>query len=135
MGWLGTTLNRKLAISWTAALILCATAAINARAADGKHTVTVKFDYNFSLTPACTSAKADRRCVQEFVLYDISAGEAKRTRLMTIPVPPNPKGSVKGISATTPPLLFEPGKHFLAVVARMPSGAESTASTCWVTVP
>jgi len=131
----GTTLTRKLAIGWAAAVILCAAAAATARAADGKHTITVKFDYNFSLTPACSSATSDRRCVQEFVLYDISAGEAKRTRLMTIAVPPNPKGTVKGISATTPPLVFEPGKHFLAVVARMPSGAESTASTCWVTVP
>lgn len=115
-------------------LMFSAIAPVAAGAGNLKHKITVTFNYDFSATPACSSTH-DPKCVKEFVLYDISAGVAKRTTLMTIPVPPNPKGFVKDISATTPPLLFEPGRHFLAVVARTPDGTESRAATVWVTIP
>src|SRR5882762_7249792 len=74
--------------------------------ADGsRHTVTVTFDYNFGLTPACSDKVTDD-CVKQFNVYDISAGVEKRTRLFTIPVNPASKGIVKGISGTSPVLLF-----------------------------
>lgn len=129
--------NRKLGLAPLALALnmVFSLAVVSAGAENQKHKITVHFNYNFDATPACSSSKSNRKCVQDFVLYDLSAGEAKRSLLMIIPVPPKPKGLVKGISATTPPLLFEPGKHFLAVVARMPDGTESTPATIWVNVP
>jgi hypothetical protein len=51
-----------------------------------KHSITVKFDYDFRATPACVSA-VRKNCVEQFNLYDISAGLAKRTKLASMPVP------------------------------------------------
>jgi hypothetical protein len=104
--------------------------------APAKHSVTVKFDYDFGPTPAC-SAKIKKSCIQQFVVYDISAGEAKRSKLFTIPAPPDAKGAVNGITGTSPELLFESGKHLLAVVAQEPDGSEShpRACTTWITIP
>lgn len=101
-----------------------------------KHTIALKFNYDFRITPAC-SPKVTADCVQQFVAYDISAGIAKRTKLLVIPLPEHAKGFVKGIAATSPPLLFEPGKHLLAVSAQMPNGKESYPALCtvWVRVP
>lgn len=127
--------NPALGLPAVALSVVFALASVSAGAASRTHKITVHFNYDFNATPACTSAKGNPKCVQEFVLYDISAGKAKRSLLMIIPVPQKPSGFVKGISATTPPLLFEPGKHFLAVVARMPDGTESTPATVWVSVP
>jgi hypothetical protein len=102
-------------------------------AAGSRHKITVKFNYDFRSTPPC-SAKVTQRCVERFNLYDISAGVAKRTKLMSIPVPNDVHGGTAQISATTPPLLFEPGKHLLAVVAEMPQGIESDPKDCTVLV-
>ncbi|MGD1210703.1 MAG: hypothetical protein ABR973_05020 [Candidatus Acidiferrales bacterium] len=104
--------------------------------APAKHSVAVKFDYDFRLTPACT-AKIKKGCVQQFVVYDISAGEAKRSKLFTIPAPQDATGAVTGIAGTSPPLSFESGKHLLEVVAQYPDGTESQARACttWVTIP
>lgn len=101
-----------------------------------KHTISFSFDYDFRITHAC-SAKVTKGCVQSFNLYDISAGFPKRVKLGSIPVPPGAKGLVTGISATTQPLLFEPGRHLLAVTAQMPNGSESDSESCtiWVEVP
>jgi hypothetical protein len=106
------------------------------RTAGSTHKITLRFDYDFRSTPAC-SAKVSEDCVQQFVVYDISGGAAKRIKLLVIPVPANARGLVHGIAATTPPLLFEPGKHLLAVSAKMPNGRESDPSACttWVKVP
>lgn len=107
----------------------------------GVHTITVTFDYNFLLTPACT-ATVTKDCVQEFVVYDISAGasKAQRHKLFSVPLPPNPSGMVRGIQATSPPLDFESGKHLLGVTALEPatnSSSESSPQACttWITVP
>jgi|GEM_PF-3464239 len=110
--------------------------AATARAGQSKHRIHVTFDYNFKHVPPC-SAKRKTKCVARFVVYDISGGVAHRTKLMTLPVPTGAHGKVKGISATTPLLLFESGKHLIAVVAQSPQGAESDPVLCrvWVTIP
>jgi len=107
----------------------------------GVHTLTVTFDYEFRLTPACT-ASVTNNCVQEFVVYDISAGasKAKRYKLFTVPLPSNPNGIVDGIQATGPPLDFESGKDLLGVTALEPGANlsnESLPQACstWITVP
>jgi hypothetical protein len=107
----------------------------------GIHTITVTFDYDFRLTPACT-ATVTKKCVQEFVVYDISAGasKAKRYKLFTVPLPPNPTGMVHGIQATSPSLDFESGKHLLGVTALAPGtdpNHESSPRACstWITIP
>ncbi len=105
-------------------------------AAPASHSLTVKFDYDFRRTPACT-AKIEKRCVRQFVVYDISAGASKRSKLFTIPTPPDAKGPVSGIMRTSPRLTLESGKHLLAVVAQYPDGGESRprACTAWITIP
>ena len=99
-----------------------------------KHTITVKFDYNFTPTPAC-SEKVTKKCIAKFIVYDIS-GE-KPYKLFTIPVPAGATGKVKGISGESQPLLFESGKHLLGVSAQRDSGEESNphATTVWATIP
>jgi hypothetical protein len=92
-----------------------------------KHSITVKFDYDFHLTPPC-SPEAKKNCVSEFVVYDISQG--KKIKLTSFPVPAGAKGKVQGISATTPRFEFAKGKHIIAVVARAPDGAESDPKQC-----
>jgi len=99
-----------------------------------KHTITMKFDYDFTAMPAC-SQKVSKKCIAKFVVYDISGG--KPYKLFTIPVPPDASGAVKGISGESQPLLFEPGKHLIGVAAQKDSGEESSpfASAVWVTIP
>jgi hypothetical protein len=103
----------------------------------GSHFVTVKFDYDFSKTPAC-SVTVKAGCVQEFVAYDISGGVNHRIKLFEIPLPPEPVGVVSGIPGKSPTKLdFESGKHLLSVVAREPDGRESRhlACTTWIEIP
>ena len=99
-----------------------------------KHTISVKFDYNFTATPACSS-KVSKKCIAKFVVYDISAG--KPYKLFTIAVPADASGAVTGISGESQPLLFESGKHLIGVVAQEDSGEESSpfASAVWVKIP
>ena len=99
-----------------------------------KHTISVKFDYNFTATPAC-SQKVTKKCIAKFVVYDISGG--KPYKLFEIPVPADASGAVKGISGESQPLLFESGKHLVAVTAQKDSGEESSApaAAMWVTIP
>jgi hypothetical protein len=105
-------------------------------AAGSRHKVTVKFSYDFRHNPPC-SATLTRGCVEQFNVYDISAGVAHRTKLMSIPVPSHVHHGMTRISATTPPLLWEPGRHLLAVVAQLPKGIESDPKDCavWVQIP
>ena len=105
-----------------------------AQAQPVKHTITVKFDYNFATTPAC-SQKVTKKCIAKFVVYDISGG--KPYKLFEIPVPADASGAVKGISGESQPLLFEAGKHLVAVTAQKDSGEESSApaAAMWVTIP
>jgi len=109
---------------------------VPAASTHGQHTVTITFDYDFGRTPGC-SKKVKTLCVQQFVAYDISAGARQATMLFPIPLPPNPVGVVRGITATSPKLDFESGKHLLSVAAEGPDGRQSRKSVCttWVTIP
>jgi hypothetical protein len=103
--------------------------------ADGKHTITVNFDYDFSKTPSC-SRRTKKACIVQFNIYDISAGAKSHTKLFSIPVTPGETKPASGITGKSPPLLLEPGKHELAVTAQMSNGKESDvyATTTWVDI-
>jgi hypothetical protein len=103
------------------------------QAQEGTHRISFKFDYDFRETPAC-SKKVETKCVRQFVLYDLSAGVEKKTKLGTVAVPEHAKGVVKGISATTEPLLFNSGKHLIGVAAEMADGTESDPRKCTTAV-
>ena len=107
-----------------------------AQQAHSQHSVTVTFDYDFGQTPACT-AKVTSGCVARFRVFDISNGRKRRRQLFEVPLPPNAKGLVKGISGASPKLDFEPGKHLLEVKALNPDGVESGPpfATTWITIP
>jgi hypothetical protein len=101
-----------------------------------QHTVTVTFDYDFGQTPAC-SKKVVKGCVQQFVAYDISGGMKNATMLFPIPLPAKPVGAMHGITATSPLLDFESGKHLISVSAIGPDGRHSKRNLCttWITIP
>lgn len=111
------------------------------------HTISVKFDYDFDQTPACSS-KITHKCVNQFVIYDISGGPDKPFRIGTVPVPDNPTGKKQGITGKSDPRIFEPGRHLIAVTAEeaepaSPAGGSQSkplespvaACTTWVTIP
>ncbi len=101
------------------------------------HFVTLRFDYDFTKTPAC-SATVKTACVKEFVAYDISAGVKHRRKLFVIPLPPKPVGVVHRIKGRSPTKLdFESGKHLISVSAREPGDKESKhrACTTWIDIP
>jgi len=114
-------------------LLLVAAPSVSSLYGDTKkpstHRITFKFDYDFRVTPAC-SPNVTQECVQQFNLYEISAGISKRMKLGSIPAPAGATGYVKDISVTTDPLLWFPGKHKLAVSAQMPNGQESDLNQC-----
>lgn len=93
------------------------------------HTITFTFDYDFSITPAC-STKIKKACVQQFNFYDISQGITKRVKLGSISVPAGASGFRPAISGTTDSMLFNPGRHLVAVSAQMPDGTESDLRKC-----
>jgi hypothetical protein len=99
-----------------------------------KHTVTVTFDYDFTVSHACSAAIA-KKCVAQFNVYDISGG--KPYKLFTISAPSGASGPVKGITGDSQPLLFESGRHLFAVTAQTAGGEESSPRACstWASVP
>jgi hypothetical protein len=101
------------------------------------HVITVRFDYDFDRTPACSSSQPKSPCVQQFVVYDVSSGPlpTQRTQLFTIPLPSDPKGRKRRISQPSPPLLLERGRHMIAVTAQMPDNKTESfpgACTVWI---
>jgi hypothetical protein len=100
-------------------------------AGSAMHSITVHFDYDFTKTPAC-SAKVTTACVQTFDVYDISS--EKPYLLFSIPVPANAQGLMKGITATSPRMLFAVGKHRIGVSAQMPNGEKSPPRDCKVII-
>ena len=102
---------------------------LNAQKTPSTHTITVTFNYDFTITPAC-SATLTQKCVKQFNIYDISPGITKATKIGSVPVPSNATGFVKGISGQSEPFLFDPGRHRLAVSAQMPDGTESDLRLC-----
>jgi len=111
-------------------LLLALTTSVSAR--PQKRTITVKFDYDFRLNPACSPTSTATKCVKLFNVYDITGG--KREWLFSVPTPAQASGNVKGITATSPPLALAPGKHVLAVTARSADDAESETKVCTTTV-
>jgi hypothetical protein len=95
------------------------------------HTVTVRFDYDFTKTPACSAKTTVKTCVKEFVVYDVSGG---RYKLFTVPVPAGATGVVKGITAQSPSRTFEPGTHFISVTAVNAMGIESDTNAAKTSV-
>ncbi len=95
------------------------------------HSITVKFDYDFTKTPACSARTTSKTCVKEFEVYDVSGG---RYKLFSIPVPEGAKGLVKGITGQSPARTFEPGTHFLSVTALNTMGIESDTNAAKITV-
>jgi len=96
-----------------------------------QRTVTVTFDYDFSVFPPC-SAKVTKKCIQQFNVWEVSA--PKPIFLFSIPVSPDAKGLVKGITgtATKKRALFT-GPHRFGVSAKMPPpGGESNPYQCMV---
>jgi len=102
-----------------------------AAAGSAMHSITVQFDYDFTKTPAC-SVKVTTACVKTFDVYDIS-GE-KPYLLFSIPVPANAQGAMKGITATSPRMLFAIGKHRIGVSAQLPNGVKSPPRDCKVII-
>jgi hypothetical protein len=100
---------------------------------DVPHKISFTFDYDFRVSPAC-SKETTKACVWQFNFYDISQGIAKRVKLGSIPVPAGASGLVKGISATTEAMLFNSGRHMVAVAAQTSDEAESDLSKCSVIV-
>lgn len=125
-----------LEVALILAAVVVSASTLRAQAAGSRHAITVKFVYDFAATPPC-SPTITAKCVRQFALYDISGGVTKRIKLTSIPVPPDASRRAARISGTTPLLLFEPGKHLLAVVAQTPQGTESNPNDCtvWVEIP
>jgi hypothetical protein len=69
-----------------------------------------------------------KQCVAKFSVYDISGD--KRYFLFSAPVPDGAHGVMKGITATSPRMLFAVGKHRIAVSAQEPDGKESPPRDC-----
>jgi hypothetical protein len=102
-------------------------------AGSATHTITVKFDYDFTRTPVCGGKlKLKDSCVSSFIVYDISG--PKPYRLFSIPAPADAKGMMKGITATSPRMLFVIGKHRIGVAAVSASGKESPPIDCDIVV-
>jgi len=100
---------------------------------DVPHKISFTFDYDFRATPAC-SKEIIKACVQGFNFYDISQGIAKRVKLGSMAAPAGASGLVRGISSTTDAMLFNPGRHRVAVAAQTVEGTESDLSKCSVIV-
>jgi hypothetical protein len=95
------------------------------------HSATVKFDYDFTKTPACSPKATAKTCIKQFDVYDVSGG---RYKLFTIPAPAGATGVVKGITGQGPSRAFEPGTHFIAVTAENAAGVESDTGAAKVSV-
>jgi hypothetical protein len=102
-----------------------------APAGSAMHSITVQFDYDFTKTPVC-AAKVTPACVKTFDVYDIS-GE-KPYLLFSIPAPANAQGLMKGITATSPRMLFAIGKHRIGVSAQMANGEKSPPRDCKIVI-
>ena len=117
------TIQRFLLASALSALVFVALAVCLPR----KRRVTVTFNYDFSLSHACSPAStAD--CVKQFNVYDLTA--KKRMKLFSIPVPADADGFVNGITGTSPPLRLPAGEQILVVTAQAADGSESDFDAC-----
>jgi hypothetical protein len=113
--------------------ILATACCVSAQTAPATHKIRFTFNYDFRITPGC-SKKSKVVCVQQFNFYDISQGPEKRVKLGSMPAKPGAKKFEKGISATSDPQVFNPGKHRVAVAVQLSDGRESDVQQCSVIV-
>jgi hypothetical protein len=92
------------------------------------HTITLKFDYNFSVNSACTAKKPTNVCVKEFQVYNLT-DKGERTKLFAIKAPDGATGMRK-VTGKSDPLPLAPGQHMLAVAAVSNTGKESNTYAC-----
>jgi len=92
-----------------------------------KRIITVTFDYDFRLNPAC-SLTLRKNCIKQFNVYDMTA--EGRIKLFSIPVPGGASGLVKGITGTGPPTHLPAGQHLIAVTAESSESFESDPGAC-----
>ena len=76
-------------------IVLATALTAGAQGTGSKHKISITFNYDFTQTPVCP-AKVAKTCVAQFNLYDISAGVAKSTKLMSFAPPAGASGVVKG---------------------------------------
>jgi hypothetical protein len=103
------------------------------QAPDAWHCITVTFNYDFTKTPPCSAAKPVHPCVAQFGIYETTAGmnKANARPLFNVPLPPNPKGVVTGITLQSPkPIDLALGWHRLCVAALDNSGPSSPRRWC-----
>jgi hypothetical protein len=133
-GRLGIVIMSKQAMML--AVMLAGALACWAQNTSGKHTITVKFTYDFRKTAACTE-KVRKKCVAQFNLYDLSAGYKNRTKLFSVPVGTVTEAGVKEYTGTSPLILFESGKHLIGMAAQTAENVESDPRACttWVEIP
>jgi hypothetical protein len=117
-----------LAIAFFVACISCN------RATSSTHSISLAFDYDFTVNHAC-SPTLKTNCIAQFNVYDVSTG--KPTKIFTIPAPSGASGKIKDITGKSQPLNIGNGKHLLAVSAQMSSGEESSLQACttWTLLP
>jgi hypothetical protein len=96
-----------------------------------KRKVTVTFNYDFNLSPAC-SLTLTKNCVRQFNVYDTT--DKKLVKLFTIPLPADATGFVKGITGTSPPLNLRDAEHILSVTAQEADGTESDFGACTIRI-
>ena len=100
----------------------------SATATTSPHTVTLKFDYNFSVNSACTAKKPTKVCVKEFQVYNLT-DKGQRTKLFTIKAPDGATEMLK-VTGKSEPLPLAPGQRMLAVAAVSNTGKESNTYAC-----
>ena len=129
--------RRTMAATICAAIALgvaLALAAAGADATPGQHTLTVTFNYDFTLDNAC-SATVTKGCVLQFNVYDVTTGTP--VKLFSVPAPAGSTSAVTGITGTSGLLPLKSGVHTFGATAQMADGTESSpnASTATATVP
>jgi hypothetical protein len=97
------------------------------QAQPSQHTVTVKFDYDFTKMHAC-SANVTSKCIKQFNVYEVSGPTP--IPLFSIPAPSGASSFVSGITGTSTQRAFFPGKHRIGVTAQVAQGAESNPYNC-----
>jgi hypothetical protein len=110
------------------ALILAVALPLRGQASQKTHTITVRFDYDFTTTHACP-VKGKATCIRKFNVYNLT-DTGQRILLFSIPAPDKAKKKVQGISGTSKALVFAPGQHMVAVSAVDNHGAESNPRAC-----
>jgi hypothetical protein len=125
---------RKLFATTSAVALLSLAATTSTNATPGQHTLTVTFNYDFTVDNAC-SASVTKACLLQFNIYDVTTGTP--VKLFSVPAPPGATSAVTGITSTSGLLPMKSGVHIFGATAQMADGTESSpnASTATATVP